>query len=106
MVRPDFVLRKKGWAKDRFLALEIKLHPLAKSCVHNMMADFKKLSKMKVSALDVRSFWGLGLFLTPHDQEPLDKIIDSKAEEWGVNVTSSDAEFATIKGTRYSYVLM
>lgn len=106
-IRPDFIIRKKGWRQERYMALEMKIHPAAKSCIHNMMADFEKLGKMKASELDVRSYWGLGLFLTPGpDDEPIDTIIDKKAVEWGMECSSDSAAVCTIEDTRYSYAIL
>ena len=35
-LRTDFLLRKKGWAQDSYIALEIKQNRDATSCVKNM----------------------------------------------------------------------
>ncbi|EKP0278424.1 hypothetical protein JGK46_002288 [Aeromonas bestiarum] len=106
-IRPDFIIRKKGWRQERYMALEMKIHPAAKSCIHNMMADFEKLGKMKASELDVRSYWGLGLFLTPGpDSEPLDEIIDNKALEWGVECPSATTAICAVEETHYSYAIL
>lgn len=106
-IRPDFIIRKKGWRQERYMALEIKVHPVAKSCIHNMMADFEKLGKMRVSELDVRSYWGLGLFFTPSPyDESIADIIDLKALEWGIECSSDNAEVNIIDRTPYSYALL
>lgn len=107
-IRPDFIIRKKGWQKDRYMAVELKINPSVKSCIHNLMADFVKLGKMKRSELDIRSYWGIGLFLTQSDNEiPTSDIVENKILEWGFDCD----QFATtnifeIPKTPYSYIVL
>ncbi|WP_318392766.1 hypothetical protein [Enterobacter sp.] len=73
--RTDFLLRKKGWALDSYIALEMKQNSDPASCVRNMIADLVKTAKIKRSALDLRSFWAVGI--TPRiEKDRLDGLID------------------------------
>ena len=79
-VRPDFLLRKKGWTQDSYIALEMKQNIDATSCVKNMISDLVKTAKIKSSELELRSFWTLGITRTI-EQERLDYLIDKYLDE-------------------------
>lgn len=59
--RPDFLLRKKGWAQERYMAIEFKQNPNPTSCIKNMASDLKKIAQMRKSELDLRSVWAVGI---------------------------------------------
>lgn len=59
---PDFLIRKKGWTRESYVALEIKQHPIPASCIRNMRSDIDKVSKMRISELNIRTMWVLGIF--------------------------------------------
>lgn len=59
----DFIIRKKGFKKDRYIVLEFKQNPAPKSCFSNMIKDVEKLLRAKSSSLDIRSFWVVGIHL-------------------------------------------
>ncbi len=102
--RPDFIIRKKGWKTDSYVALEIKQHPNAKACVNNMFKDIEKIFKIKDSELDTRSFWVLGV----HERTPkndLRKYVAKSFEEG--NLEFSEKLFLTkyIPKTNLSYTI-
>jgi hypothetical protein len=102
--KPDFIIRKKHWARERFVALEIKQHTQLGNCLTNMVADLAKVAKIRKSELDLRSIWALGIF--PHDQEAdVREMIEAKLE--GVGETYYEARTATerIPRTAFSYAL-
>lgn len=74
-LRSDFLLRKKGWTLDSYIALEVKQNSDPTTCVKNMISDLVKSAKIKRSQLDLRSFWTLGITRTI-DAERLDALID------------------------------
>ncbi|MFP9229747.1 hypothetical protein A0E43_02125 [Pectobacterium cacticida] len=59
--RPDFLLRKKGWAQERYMAIEFKQNLNPTMCVKNMATDLKKVGQMRKSELDLRSVWAVGI---------------------------------------------
>ncbi|KAB2308697.1 hypothetical protein F8A87_13555 [Betaproteobacteria bacterium SCN2] len=61
-LRPDFLIRKKGWKKESYLALELKQHRNAPACLANRAKDIVKLDKLRQSSIDLRSCWVLGVF--------------------------------------------
>lgn len=61
--RLDFLIRKKGWKKDSFFALDLKQHPKAEICIPNMTKDIDKIEKLRQSSIDLRAHWVLGVFL-------------------------------------------
>lgn len=74
-LRTDFLLRKKGWTLDSYIALEIKQNNDPTSCVRNMVLDLEKSARIKASEIDLRSFWTLGITRTI-ERERLETLID------------------------------
>ena len=61
-LKPDFLIRKKGWRKDSYFALEIKQHREAANCISNMKKDMARVEKIKQSSVDLRNYWVLGVY--------------------------------------------
>nr|WP_318383116.1 hypothetical protein [uncultured Enterobacter sp.] len=79
-MRTDFLLRKKGWTQESYIALEMKQNIDPTSCVKNMIADLIKTAKIKRSELDLRSFWTLGITRTI-ERDRLEYLIDKYLDE-------------------------
>ncbi len=102
--KPDFLLRKKGWRKESYAALEMKQHPDAASCINNLLKDIVKVSKIKKSELDLRTYWALGVFLRDNKSELKDKLFE-KALIAGVEIHESMLDIKYIKNTNYAYII-
>ncbi|WP_330982177.1 MULTISPECIES: hypothetical protein [Enterobacterales] len=74
-LRTDFLLRKKHWTQESYIALEVKQNNDPTTCVKNMIADLEKSAKIKSSEIDLRSFWTLGI-TRMIDKERLNDLID------------------------------
>ncbi|WP_409307198.1 hypothetical protein [Pectobacterium sp. B1J-3] len=59
--RPDFLLLKKGWTQEKYMAVEFKQNPNPTTCVRNMAGDLKKVGQIRKSELDLRSVWAVGI---------------------------------------------
>lgn len=103
-LRPDFIIRKKHWAADRYLALEIKQHQQLGNCIANMISDLKKVAKIRKSEIDLRSYWALGIFQTD-DEIDLPELIESKMSGTALSYYQSRTAINHIPGTIYSYSL-
>lgn len=79
-VRTDFLLRKKGWTQESYIALEMKQNIDPTSCVKNMIGDLIKTAKIKHSELELRSFWTLGVTRVI-ERDRLEYLIDNYLEE-------------------------
>ncbi|HBE9177755.1 hypothetical protein FCH33_16095 [Serratia fonticola] len=79
-VRPDFLLRKKGWAQESYIALEMKQNIDSTSCIKNMISDLVKTAKIKSSEIELRSFWTLGITRTI-EKDRLDYLIDKYLDD-------------------------
>lgn len=73
--RPDFLIRKKGWKRESYIALELKQHPVAATCISNMAKDIGKIDKMKRSSIDLRAHWVLGVFEREKKADIKEKIV-------------------------------
>lgn len=62
LLRPDFLIRKKGWYRDSYASIELKQASSAKSCIRKLVSDIEKLDKAKYSSLEIRTAWVLGVF--------------------------------------------
>lgn len=102
--KPDFIIRKKGWALDRYIALEMKQHAQIGNCLSNMAADLVKVARIRESQLNVRSIWALGVFPTDEDSN-LEEMIQTKLEAIGQSYYSDRVLAARINKTPFSYAL-
>ncbi|MGP3590329.1 hypothetical protein [Vagococcus sp. WN89Y] len=106
-LRSDFLLRKKGWALDSYIALEVKQNSDPTSCVKNMIADLVKSAKIKRSQLDLRSFWTLGITRTI-DAERLNTLIDRYLKEKYYQTKSREKHvlLQPIEQTPFCYIVI
>ncbi len=106
-LKPDFLIRKSGWKKETYIALELKQHSIAGSCINNMMSDVKKIYKVRQSELDIRNFWVLGITKMEEIQEKkelLSKILKS-ANNNDIRLNEKCIEIHRIHNTSYAYML-
>lgn len=106
-LRTDFLLRKKGWTVDSYIALEIKQNIDPTSCVRNMILDLEKSAKIRRSEIDLRSFWTLGITRTI-DAERLDELIDNYLQDKYYQTKSREKHvlLTPIKNTPYCYIVI
>ena len=102
--RPDFILRKKGWRKESYVALEMKQHPEPTVCISNMIKDVEKLYKAKTSSLDIRTFWVLGVHKRK-DKTELREIILSKLNKASIEIDEKLLITKFIANSNYSYTI-
>lgn len=106
-LRTDFLLRKKGWTLDSYIALEIKQNNDPTSCVRNMILDLEKTAKIKRSEIDLRSFWTLGVTRTI-EPERLNQLIDRYLTEKYYQTKSRDKHvlLVPIEQTPFCYIVI
>lgn len=103
-LKPDFIIRKKGWATERYVALEIKQHTNLGNCASNMIDDLSKVAKMRKSEIDLRSYWALGIFRTDPDLDA-ETIVAAKLQDSGLEHHESVSLVTNIPRTPFSYLL-
>ena len=103
--KPDFLLRKKGWRRESYIALEIKQHSEAIACIDNMLKDIEKVSKARESSADLRCFYALGIFKKEENKKILKSKILDKASRVGWELEESLIEIQIIKNTSYVYAI-
>lgn len=102
--KPDFIIRKKHWALDRYIALEIKQHSQLGNCLTNMVIDLAKVARIRKSELNVRSIWAVGIFPTD-DEVDIKAMIQTKLEGVGETYYPDRAITERILKTPFSYAL-
>ncbi len=105
--RPDFLLRKKGWAQERYMAIEFKQNPNPTACVKNMAGDLKKIGQMRKSELDLRSVWAVGITkVIENDQlsSLADHYLDRK--HYQTKSFNKHIQAFPIGKTPYCYIIM
>lgn len=104
-LKPDFIIRKKGTALDRYIALEIKQHVQIGNCLTNMVSDLSKVSRIRRSAIDLRSYWALGIFRADDDDD-IEGAIENKLIEYDLPIHWGLMTHGKIGKTGFSYALM
>lgn len=105
--RPDFLLRKKGWSLERYMAIEFKQHPNPKTCIKNMAADLKKVGQMRKSELNLRSVWSVGITKTIENNNfhsLAEKYLDEKYYQ--TKNFNKHVQLYPIGKTPYCYMIM
>ncbi|WP_151803058.1 hypothetical protein [Acinetobacter guillouiae] len=103
-LKPDFLIRKKGWKLDEYMALEFKQDVKPVSCLKKMLSDLDKYSKVRKSNNNLRSIWTLGIFYAEDIDEVQDKF-SKVLEEQGV-YTLENLTITQIDKTNYWFVLL
>lgn len=105
--RTDFLLRKKGWTLDSYIGVEFKQNKNPASCIRNMFKDLEKLSKVKLSEIDMRSYWTVGITQSI-DPDTLDQLVDKHISEkiYQTKTRSKHIHVAEIENTPYCYVII
>lgn len=105
--RPDFLLRKKGWAQDRYMAIEFKQNPNPTTCVKNMASDLKKIGQIRKSELDLRSVWAVGITKVVEDEQ-LHKLANNYIDKkyYQTKSFNKHVQYYPIGETPYCYIIM
>ncbi|MDO0946110.1 hypothetical protein [Chromohalobacter israelensis] len=103
-LKPDFVIRKKGWRTDSYAALEIKQHRESGSCVNNMVKDMVRVAKARRSELDIRSYWAIGVMERESKSEVRRKL-EKRIDTTNLELVDSCVEMRVIPNTRHMYLL-
>lgn len=104
-LKPDFLIRKKGAAVDKFIALEIKQHSQLGNCLSNMITDLAKVRRIRKSQVELRSYWALGIFQAD-EQADVGGAIASKLEEHDLPVHRGLMSHEKIGTTGFRYALL
>jgi hypothetical protein len=102
----DICFRRKGFAKNHFVFVELKQDRDWKRCISNMLTDAEKFGVSKtrsLSGLQVRSFWLVGVHPGDSKAEVHD-YIEHVAENRDVEWDFMETRF--IPGTPYSFTIV
>lgn len=77
----DFLIRKKNYMQEKYIALEIKQNKSIDTCLSKMIEDLIKVKKRKPSSTKLRSFWSIGIHPTDEVSKIEDKIEKKQYEK-------------------------
>lgn len=99
----DFEIRQKNTKRDTFIALELKQHLRASTCIKNMLDDVLKVNAAKQSHARFRSFWNIGIHQKENKNIIKEKIAKNVEEK---NMTMHDyIEIRYIPNTNFAYTI-
>lgn len=104
-LRPDFLIRKKGWRKDEYMALEFKQNSQPRACLKNMLTDLEKYRKILQSHSDLRSIWTVGVFKTENIEDTQDNFSTFFIEQ-DSDYSVRDLTLSKIGDTSYWFVII
>lgn len=99
----DFLIRQKHTKKDQYIAIELKQHLSASTCINNMLKDIDKVCAARESYTDFRSFWCIGI----HQKETkklLKETIIKKAQEKHITMYKH-MDIRYIPNTNFAYTI-
>ena len=100
----DFLVRKKRFSKNTFIALELKQHSSVETCITNMLKDVKKVLDIKKSEDYFRSYWNIGIH--PKKSKSMIKdIIVKKERQCDVTLYEDYREVRFIPNTNFAYTV-
>lgn len=100
-VSADFIFRRKGFKRDSYIVLEFKQNPSPKSCFSNMLKDVDKIEKVKVSDIDMRNFWVVGI----HCKDRMTKAEIKKYIRENCEFVGDDIYTKFISNTNYAFTI-
>ncbi|MDC9590148.1 hypothetical protein PSI23_12775 [Xenorhabdus sp. XENO-10] len=106
-LKPDFILRKKGWALDTYMAVEFKQNTNPTACVRNMVSDLDKISKIRKSEVKLRSIWAVGVTKGINSTK-LDNLVEQYLDDdvYQTKSRSKHIQLKQIGETPFYYVII
>lgn len=103
-LKPDFLIRKSGWTKDQYMALEFKQDYQALPCFKKMSTDMDKYIKIRQSNNDLRSVWAVGIFHS-ENIEYVEKTLTDYMESQKMEMAYQDLVVYQIGETNYWVII-
>ena|SRR5450830_84992 len=103
-LRPDFLIRKKGWRRESYFALEFKQHTVAANCISNMVKDMHRVEKLRRSTIDLRSYWLLGIYKRRPKSE-INELITNALSIYDYKYHLDSVVNKVIQNTPYGYCI-
>lgn len=107
--KPDFILRKKGWGVDTYVALEFKQNSQPAACIRNMVLDLEKVAKARRSEVNLRSVWAIGVTsMLNIDENELVELAKTYVNPKYFELKSQEKHIYArpIRKTNYGFILM
>ncbi len=100
----DFLVRQKGFSKNKYIALELKQHHSIETCISHMMDDIEKLDNIKLSETYFRSFWNIGIHPRDNKTTIKNKIL-KKMRQKDIDLYNDFREIRYIPNTDYAFTI-
>ena len=102
IARVDFVVRKKGTAKNRFMVWELKCKYKPTTCIRHMVEDMNKVEATKTKDF-MRSYWLIGVHSAINSNKNIYQLIDSYNSKYTLKQTQIISE--KIRGTNFYFTV-
>jgi hypothetical protein len=100
----DFWLRERNKSTESMIAVELKQHLVAKSCIREMINDLNKFHSLKPSEHNyIRTFWCVGIHTTVQESTCIEYINQNKQ---GYEFSQNHLLSKEIKGTKFSFTIL
>lgn len=100
----DFWLRERNKSTESMIAVELKQHKSAKSCITAMIKDLNKFYSLKPSEHSyIRTFWCVGIHKTVQGDTCIEYI---NANKVGYEFNQNHLLSREIKGTNFSFTIL
>jgi len=109
---PDFGLRRKNYAKNKFIIIELKCNKVTKKCIKGMLEDLQKFYKIKnrqKKEKQMRSFFVVGVHKKenkPNVIETIISVMKNNRKYQNLDVDYKAIKSRKITGTNYSFTLI
>lgn len=105
-IRPDFLIRKKGWALESYAILEAKVKNGFSECIKEMVGDLRKASGIRTNELILRSHWAIGIHsVGEKTQTDLQQGLAGYLDRAGLPVDSGNQVVKVLPGGKFAYSL-
>ena len=105
LLRPDLLLRKKGWKSETYSIIEMKQKDNCSICVSEMVRDLNKVYKVKSSELEIRNIIAIGVHKRS-DKSIIKKDIIKKLGQFDWDTDDMIIKIYHIPNTSYGYTLI
>ena len=100
----DLAFRRKNYAKDKFIYLELKTAVDSATCIRNMVKDFGKVNRGKKKSKkgdEIREVFLVGIHSQDKDKSAVREMIHDQLDRIDFWIESDEIRVTAVRGTDY-----